>query len=33
MNFSNRTGENKFKHDLEELYRRYGIVESVVDES
>ncbi len=32
MNFSNRTVENKFKQDLEALYRRYGIVESGVDE-
>ena len=26
MNFSNRTVENKFKQDLEALYRRYGII-------
>lgn len=32
MNFSNRTVENKFKQDLEALYRRYGILESEVDE-
>lgn len=32
MNFSNRTVENKFKQDLEALYRRYGIMESGVDE-
>ena len=28
MNFSNRTVENKFKEDLEAMYRRYGIEES-----
>ena len=32
MNFSNRTVENKFKQDLDALYRRYGIVEGEVDE-
>lgn len=32
MNFSNRTVENKFKQDLNALYRRYGIVEGEVDE-
>ena len=32
MNFSNRTVENKFKQDLGALYRRYGILESEVDE-
>ena len=25
MNFSNRTVENKFKADIEEMYRMYGI--------
>jgi hypothetical protein len=25
MNFSNRTVENGFKKDLEEMYRMYGI--------
>jgi hypothetical protein len=25
LNFSNRTDENKFKRDLEEMYRMYGI--------
>ena len=25
MNFSNRTAENKFKSDLQEMYRIYGI--------
>ena len=33
MNFSNRTVENKFKQDLQALYRRYGIEESEVEES
>ena len=27
LNFSNRTIENRFKHDLEEMYRMYGIGE------
>ncbi len=25
MNFSNRTAENQFKHDLQEMYRMYGL--------
>ena len=25
MNFSNRTAENQFKADIEEMYRMYGI--------
>jgi hypothetical protein len=25
MNFSNRTVENQFKHDLQEMYRMYGL--------
>ena len=29
MNFSNRTQENKFKEDLDEMYRMYGIGEEV----
>ncbi len=29
MNFSNRTAENMFKSDLEEMYRMYGIGEEV----
>lgn len=33
MNFSNRTVENKFKQDLQALYRRYGIEEREVEES
>jgi hypothetical protein len=27
MNFSNRTLENKFKEDLDEMYKMYGIKE------
>ena len=27
LNFSNRTDENKFKQDLDEMYRMYGIGE------
>jgi len=29
MNFSNRTQENKFKEDLDEMYRMYGVGEEV----
>lgn len=29
MNFSNRTQENKFKEDLDEMYRMYGIDKEV----
>ena len=29
MNFSNRTQENKFKEDLDEMYKMYGISEEV----
>ena len=25
MNFSNRTAENKFKADIQEMYRMYGV--------
>lgn len=25
MNFSNRTAENRFKADIQEMYRMYGI--------
>ena len=32
MDFSNRTVENKFKEDLQAMYRLYGIGESGVDE-
>ena len=29
MNFSNRAQENKFKEDLDEMYRMYGVGEEV----
>lgn len=31
MNFSNRTAENKFKADIQEMYRMYGIDDAVDD--